>query len=649
MASRAISISPKTMLTTTLILLLTILARHASADDRRELDLVETIAPGDQQLTYHGGAVLRGDIPVSIVWYGNFTSDQKSIVLDFINSLTSTPPPASSSSTSAPSVAQWWSTIHGTYLSNVTTGGGATRVVLGTQVADEACSLGRSLTLSQVAQLAAGARPARGGLALVLTDADVVVAGFGSVRCGLHGAAAGDAGYAYAWAGDAARQCPGQCAWPFAAPAYGPPDSKPLGAPNGDVGADGMMVTLASMVAGAVTNPFGDAYYQGEKDAALEACTACAGVYGSGSYPGYAGNVLVDAATGGSYNAVGAGGHKYLLPAVYDPAKPGCSTLVAILMVPLVLASLSPLSLGARRVPPDLTEATETTPLGEELSYHGGAVLHGDIPVSIVWYGQFKPAQKAILVDFLLSLTSSPAPANATTPSAAQWWRTIDRAYLSNATSAGNTANTTRVLLAGQVTDERYSLGKSLTLVEVFQLAAALVPPAGALVLVLTDPGVAVEGLCSSRCGLHGADDAGAGYAYAWVGDAEAQCPGQCAWPFAAPAYGPRGPGLPPLAPPNGDVGVDGMVATLATVMAGAVTNPMGDGYYMGDKDAALEACSACAGRFGSGAYPGNPGKVLVDETTGGSYNAVGANGRKYLLPAIFDPATSDCSTNKTE
>ncbi|RCV20847.1 hypothetical protein SEVIR_4G090400v4 [Setaria viridis] len=303
-----------------------------------------------------------------------------------------------------------------------------------------------------------------------------------------------------------------------------------------------------------------------------------------------------------------------------------------LLTVALVMASLPEFSLGARRLPDRLAE---TTALGDGISYHGGAVLRGEIPVSIVWYGQFKPSQKAIVVDFLLSLTSVPANA---TPSAAQWWRTIDRAYLSNATT-----NATRVVLAGQVADEQYSLGKSLTLVEVFQLAAALVPGAGALVLVLTDPGVSVEGFCSARCGLHGSDDAGAGYAYVWVGNAESQCPGQCAWPFAEPAYGPRG--QPPLTPPNGDVGVDGMVLTLASTVAGAVTNPLGDGYYEGARDAALEACTACAGKFGSGAYPGYPGKVLLDETTGGSYNAVGANGRKYLLPAVFDPATSACST----
>ncbi|CAL5046839.1 unnamed protein product [Urochloa decumbens] len=309
-----------------------------------------------------------------------------------------------------------------------------------------------------------------------------------------------------------------------------------------------------------------------------------------------------------------------------------------LLTAALVLANLCNLSHGARRLPDLLAE---TAPLGDAISYHGGTVLRGEIPVSIVWYGQFKPAQKAIVIDFLLSLTSIHVNA---TPSASQWWGTIDRAYLSksNATAANN--NATRVVLAGQVTDEQYSLGKSLTLVEVFQLAAGLVPSDGSLMLVLTDPDVAVEGFCSARCGLHGSDNTdGAGYAYAWVGNAASQCPGQCAWPFAEPAYGPRD--VPPLAPPNGDAGVDGMVVTLASMVAGAVTNPFGDGYYEGARDAALEACTACAGKFGSGAYPGYPGKVLVDETTGGSYNAVGANGRKYLLPAVFDPATSACST----
>ncbi|KAL6606901.1 hypothetical protein ACP70R_042554 [Stipagrostis hirtigluma subsp. patula] len=317
-------VGSKTLPMAALILLLSLAQARLSLGGRRELvdDTMQT-APGEELLYNHGGPVLRGEILVTVVYYGSFSPEQQAIVADFIESLTSKP------AASTPSVAQWWSTIDKIYLSNATGGGGGgggTRVLLAGQVADEKYSLGKSLTLAQVFQLAAGVKPRKGALVLVLTDPDVVVEGFCSVRCGLHGADDG-AGYAYVWVGNAAQQCPGQCAWPFAKPSYGPQD-KPLPAPNGDVGVDGMMVNVASMLAGAATNPFRDAYYQGERDAALEACTACAGVYGSGSYPGYAGNVLVDKASGGSYNAVSTGGHKYMLPAVYDPAKPGCSTSV---------------------------------------------------------------------------------------------------------------------------------------------------------------------------------------------------------------------------------------------------------------------------------------------------------------------------------
>lgn len=97
--------------------------------------------------------------------------------------------------------------------------------------------------------------------------------------------------------------------------------------------------------------------------------------------------------------------------------------------------------------------------------------------------------------------------------------------------------------------------------------------------------------------------------------------------------------------PPSGDVGMDGMVVNIASMVAGAVTNPFRDGFYQGDKDAPLEAATACTGVYGSGAYPGFAGNLAVDGTTGASYNANGANGRKYLLPALFDPATSTCST----
>ncbi|KAM1896099.1 hypothetical protein ACFX13_044775 [Malus domestica] len=87
------------------------------------------------------------------------------------------------------------------------------------------------------------------------------------------------------------------------------------------------------------------------------------------------------------------------------------------------------------------------------------------------------------------------------------------------------------------------------------------------------------------------------------------------------------------------------MVINLASLMAGTATNPFGNGYFQGLAEAPLEASSACPGIYGKGAYPGYAGDLLQDPTTGASYNANGANGRKYLLPALYNPATSSCST----
>ncbi|CAN6214541.1 unnamed protein product [Urochloa humidicola] len=314
-----------------LLLLLAVLATAMAAPSAAFL-----VQPQPNLLTYHNGAVLSGDIPVSILWYGRFTPAQKAVVSDFLLSLSATAPPPSP----APSVAQWWTSINRLYLSKAAAvskhgGGGATaaarnaRVVLSRQVSDEGCSLGKSLKLSHLPALAARARGpgnAAGGVALVLTAADVAVEGFCMSRCGHHGSNPRSRA-AYAWVGNPATQCPGQCAWPFHQPAYGP-QAAPLVPPSGDAGMDGVVINVASMVAGAVTNPFGDGFYQGDRAAPLEAATACAGVYGKGAYPGYAGELLVDKSTGASYNAHGARGRKYLLPALFDPDTSACSTLV---------------------------------------------------------------------------------------------------------------------------------------------------------------------------------------------------------------------------------------------------------------------------------------------------------------------------------
>ncbi|KAL6179445.1 hypothetical protein ACLB2K_050960 [Fragaria x ananassa] len=275
-----------------------------------------------------------------------------------------------------------------------------------------------------------------------------------------------------------------------------------------------------------------------------------------------------------------------------------------------------------------LTALVKQQPL--VLKYHKGPLLAGNVTVNLVWYGRFSPKQRSILVDFLQSLSS--VHRRSPQPTVASWWHTI----------AGYTGKPCTVAVGNQILQESYSLGKTLTNQKLAVLAAKgwKGGKTAAVNVVLTDDDVAVDGFCMSRCGNHASSRGGS--AYAWVGNPGKQCPGQCAWPFHQPIYGPQ---TLPLVSPNGDVGIDGMVINLATVLAGTVTNPFNNGYFQGPSGAGLEAVSACSGIFGKGAYPGYAGEVVLDKTTGASYNAVGVRGRKYLLPAMWDPKTSTCKT----
>lgn len=268
--------------------------------------------------------------------------------------------------------------------------------------------------------------------------------------------------------------------------------------------------------------------------------------------------------------------------------------------------------------------------------YHNGPLLAGNFSVNLVWYGKFTPSQRAIVSDFFASIAAS-----SSAPSVTMWWKGTDKYY-----HLTNTYPSTLSLSLGtQVVDQNCSLGKSLKSEHIVKLASK--PPIGnAINVVLTSADVAVEGFCSSRCGTHGsigghAKTGARGSPYIWVGNSVAQCPGQCAWPFHQPIYGPQSP---PLVAPKNDVGIDGLVINLAGLLAGTVTNPFGNGFYQGPKEAPLEAASACPGIYGKGAYPGYAGELLLDKTTGASYNAHGVSGRKYLLPALYDPSSSTCS-----
>ncbi|CAM6105919.1 unnamed protein product [Calypogeia fissa] len=278
--------------------------------------------------------------------------------------------------------------------------------------------------------------------------------------------------------------------------------------------------------------------------------------------------------------------------------------------------------------------------------YHRGPILSGDesthsIAIYLVWYGTFSESQRAPIVDFFGSFGRQE---DETLPSVSSWWKTIQ----SYKDIHGETVMS-QVQLAGQTADD-YSKGKSLKesdLEDLVEKSLSKFPAdSKSVYFVLTAEDVQVESFCMNSCGSHYSSAPTTvtkhqRLPYAWVGNAASQCAGRCAWPYAKPMYGPRN--FVPLVAPNGDVGVDGMVINIATLLAGIATNPHSNAYFQGDALAPLEAATACAGQYGAGAFPGYPGMLLKDESTGASYNAVGSNGRKYLLPAVWDPTTLAC------
>lgn len=119
--------------------------------------------------------------------------------------------------------------------------------------------------------------------------------------------------------------------------------------------------------------------------------------------------------------------------------------------------------LGARK----LTSLYQPSPIA--MTYHKGALLEGNLPVSILWYGEFSPAQKSIIADFLLSLNpqKNQLGSHFTTPqpSVSKRWHTI-QTYMKKAGKGQ-----TRVFIASQFSDKNCSLGKIFKKAQVFDLA----------------------------------------------------------------------------------------------------------------------------------------------------------------------------------
>ncbi|KAG6544496.1 hypothetical protein Mapa_014134 [Marchantia paleacea] len=308
--------------------------RAAAALAARRRKLTHLVEEPALVLNYHYGPLMNSgsNVPIHVIWYGEFSAEQKAIICDFFRCFRA-------SKHKMPSVTSWWNVTQG-YKDDKGCAVAAT-LKLGAQVHDRACSRGFALSENDLQAIVLNAFNATdpgsrlpmeaNSVYLVLTARDVHVEDFCMNSCASHFATLPvdetlGQQLPFAWVGNSELLCPGQCAWPFARGEFGPPGPT-LKSPNGDVGVDGMIINMAAMLAGSVTNPFNNGFYQGDAGAPLEAATACAGIFGPGAYPGYPGQLKVDNASGASYNVHGFwnSSRKFLVPALWDPETLTCT------------------------------------------------------------------------------------------------------------------------------------------------------------------------------------------------------------------------------------------------------------------------------------------------------------------------------------
>jgi Phosphate-induced protein 1 conserved region len=205
--------------------------------------------PRGNGITYHGGPVILGTTNVHYIWYGTWSSSDRSILTDLAQSIGGSP---------YFNINTTYYNGAGTHVSNSVSFAGS---------ANDNYSHGTSLSDSAIQSIVAAQNPTdTNGVYFVLTSADVnETSGFCTQYCGwhTHGTINGR-DIKYAFIGNPAR-CPSAC-------------TNGTGAPNGSVGADGAASIISHELEEAVTDPDLNAWYDNR---GFENADKCAWTFGS--------------------------------------------------------------------------------------------------------------------------------------------------------------------------------------------------------------------------------------------------------------------------------------------------------------------------------------------------------------------------------
>jgi hypothetical protein len=221
------------------------------------------------------------------------------------------------------------------------------------------------------------------------------------------------------------------------------------------------------------------------------------------------------------------------------------------------------------------------------IAYHGGPVMHGNVNIHYIWYGDWSTnTATTILPDFMSNLGGSP-------------YEHINTTYSDATGSVSGLLN-----LADQAFDA-YSHGTALTDAAVQAIVAAQNPTdTNGVYVVLTSADVnETSGFCTQYCGWHThAKIGGADIKYAFVGNPD-RCPSACA------AQG---------VSPNDNPGADGMASIIAHETEEAISDPDLNAWY---DQRGNENADKCAWTFGT----------LSTAANGSRYN-VTLGARQYLI-----------------
>jgi hypothetical protein len=204
------------------------------------------------------------------------------------------------------------------------------------------------------------------------------------------------------------------------------------------------------------------------------------------------------------------------------------------------------------------------------ISYHGGPVMHGNVPVYFIWYGNWSGNSATTLLPALIGDLSGSS------------YEHINTTYYDGSSAVAGT-----MTFAGSTTDN-YSQGTSLTDTQIQSIVTAHCGALGncntsALYFVLTSADVKESsGFCSQYCGWHtNGGISGKDVKYAFVGNPD-QCPTACEDQTTSP---------------NGNAGADGMASIIAHESEEAISDPDINAWYdrRGEENA-----DKCAWTFGT-------------------------------------------------